>query len=236
MAYCFVFPNLPQNCSALSIPVAHIELEQLVVPVDPARQVEVLDPLPAVHEGGVELPVQRDAPEGADGVFPLHRLAGDLPHLPPVGVEVLQGQAVAGGEPVAIPDEELLRPSSLGMAGAHTVIGVSGRKLEVRVEYLVPPEILEAEVVPPVRRQARDVETRHVALDERPEKGRVLAGIFTVNLRIAQPRDAKAEVDAGDGIAPVGVAAAEDEVLEAGILVQPRATLLAHEIAADLEP
>src|SRR5215471_19884604 len=121
----------------MSIPVGQIDLHQLVGPTHPPYQVNIVHPLPAVHQTRIDPAIQGEIPHGARRVLPLYRLTGKPASLAAVGVEILQGRSVPDREPVPEPEKEVLRRPPLGIANWHTVVDVPFREGPVRVEDIV---------------------------------------------------------------------------------------------------
>src|SRR5215471_1976506 len=160
---CWLYCPLRPFCwFRMSIPVGQIDLPELVGPMHPPHQINVVHPLPAVHQPHVDPAIQGEIPHGAPRILPLYRLTGKPASLAAVGVEILQGHSVPDREPVPEPEKEVLRRPPLGIANWHTVVDVPFREGTSRIEDIMPKEVLEADIVPAVCGQPGNIDPLHV--------------------------------------------------------------------------
>src|SRR6185369_3827303 len=91
-----------------------------------------------------------------------------------------------GIEPVPVAKKEIFSRPTLRMTYRHLLINIPLSKLTVSVKNAVPEKILEPEIVLAIISQSRDVNTRQVTFDNRPEFCRILTGILPVCLGISE--------------------------------------------------
>gem|GEM_PF-6345842 len=153
----------------LSIAIAYFKLQKLIRLPSAIHKIQVANLLDTVAQLSIDGAIQRQVPENPSGMFSFDRLIANSIHHATGSVDIFERQIITRREPVAAPEEKILRSSPLRMADWHAFVDVPSRKGAVSVQYLIALKELETEVIATVIRQARNVQTGNVAFDDRPE-------------------------------------------------------------------
>src|SRR5450631_3122107 len=122
------------------------------------------------------------------------------------------------------------------MSRRHIIVRVATRKLEIGVQHGIAPEKLETQIIAAGTSQTGYIDAGNIAFNNRPERGRILAGVFAVNFSIPQPGDAEAQIYSCNGVTVIGSPTAKYLVLDCGCPGETRPSLLAYKIESVFKP